>query len=183
MKKYILFKKSNPSEEIGRFDKISEAQDHVVDNDLPIFDYDIREVDEKDITEIVTDFQSACDYLGISSEFSIGVPKKHLDAVVAYYKLCVIAEAWNKADGFVPDWTNKNQYKYWPYFVFKKGGLLFGGASDCGAYGGFVYANSFYSPSATYANIGSRLCFNSSLRARQFGEQFVSLINDMMLVR
>lgn len=183
MKKYILFKKSDPSEEIGRFDRISDAQDHVVDNDLPIFDYDIRETDVQDINEIVTDFQSACEYLGISPEFHIAVPKKHLDAVVAYYKLCVIAEAWNKADGFVPDWTNTNQWKYWPWMVYKKGGLLFGGNSHHGSNDGFVSAPSYFSPSNSLAYIGSRLCFKSSDRACQFGNQFVSLINDMMLVR
>lgn len=132
MKKYILFKKSDPSKVIGRFNRISDAQDHVVDNDLPIFEYDVRVENATDISEVVTDFQSACEYLAISPEFHIAVPKKHLDAVVAYYKLCVIAEAWNKADGFFPDWTNKKQYKYWPYFVFKKGGLLFGGNSAWG---------------------------------------------------
>lgn len=184
MTKYILFKKSDPSEVIGRFDRISDAQDHVVDNDLPIFDYDIRPEEVSDINEVVTDFKSACEYLHIKPDFKIEVAdKKHQKAVEAYYQLCVIAEAWNKADGFVPDWTNGNQWKYCPYFVFKKGGLLFGGASFSGTYGGFLCAYSPYSPSNSYANFGSRLCFKSSDRARQFGNQFVSLINDMMLVR
>ena len=147
MTKYILFKKSDPSEVIGRFDRISDAQDHVVDNDLPIFDYDIRPEEVSDINEVVTDFKSACEYLHIKPDFKIEVAdKKHQKAVEAYYQLCVIAEAWNKADGF-------------------------------------VYAYSANSPSNTNANIGSRLCFKSSDRARQFGNQFVSLINDMMLVR
>ena len=184
MKKYILFKKSDPSEEVGRFDRISDAQDHVVDNDLPIFDYDIRTEEVSDINEVVTDFKSACEYLHIKPDFKIEVAdKKHQKAVEAYYQLCVIAEAWNKADGFVPDWTNTNQWKYWPWMVYKKGGLLFGGNSNNGASGGFVYAASYLSPSNAHAHFGSRLCFKSSDRARQFGNQFVSLINDMMLVR
>lgn len=37
-------------------------------------------------------------------------------------------------------------------------GLLFGGNAH-GAYCGFVFANSYYAPSSTTANIGSRLCF------------------------
>lgn len=184
MKKFILFKKSDPSKVIGQFDRISDAQDHVVDNDLPIFDYDIRQEEVSGINEVVTDFKSACEYLYIKPDFKIEVAdKKHQKAVEAYYQLCVIAEAWNKADGFVPDWTNGNQWKYWPYFVFKKGGLWFGGRSYNGTYDGFVFATSINSPSHSAAYIGSRLCFKSSDRARQFGEQFVSLINDMMLVR
>ena len=184
MTKYILFKKSDPSEVIGRFDRISDAQDHVVDNDLPIFDYDIRPEEVSDINEVVTDFKSACEYLHIKPDFKIEVAdKKHQKAVEAYYQLCVIAEAWNKADGFVPDWTNTNQWKYWPWMVYKKGGLLFGGYSSYGTYDGFVCAYSYASPSNAIANIGSRLCFKSSDRACQFGNQFVSLINDMMLVR
>ena len=160
MKKYILFKKSDPSEEVGRFDRISDAQDHVVDNDLPIFDYDIRTEEVSDINEVVTDFKSACEYLHIKPDFKIEVAdKKHQKAVEAYYQLCVIAEAWNKADGFVPDWTNTNQWKYWPWMVYKKGGLLFGGNSNYGSNHGFVYAYSSYSPSNTIASIGSRLCY------------------------
>lgn len=38
-------------------------------------------------------------------------------------------------------------------------GVYFGGHAYYGAYDGFVYANSIYAPSFTYASLGSRLCF------------------------
>ena len=38
-------------------------------------------------------------------------------------------------------------------------GVLFGGHANYGSNAGFAYANSNHTPSATNANIGSRLCF------------------------
>lgn len=38
-------------------------------------------------------------------------------------------------------------------------GLLFGGDAHYGAYAGFAYALSYYAPSNSYSNVGSRLCF------------------------
>ena len=38
-------------------------------------------------------------------------------------------------------------------------GVLFGGYAADGAYAGFVYAPTNYTPASTHANIGSRLCF------------------------
>ena len=38
-------------------------------------------------------------------------------------------------------------------------GVLFGGHAYYGAYAGFSCAYSYYSASATHANVGSRLCF------------------------
>ena len=38
-------------------------------------------------------------------------------------------------------------------------GVLFGGDANNGASAGFAYANTNYAPSATYTNVGSRLCF------------------------
>lgn len=38
-------------------------------------------------------------------------------------------------------------------------GLLFGGAANYGTSAGFGYASTYFTPSATYTDIGSRLCF------------------------
>jgi hypothetical protein len=43
-----------------------------------------------------------------------GLPTKHRKSIVAYFKLVTIAEALN--EGWTPDWSNHNEYKYWPYF-------------------------------------------------------------------
>src|SRR5574344_1967277 len=50
-------------------------------------------------------FEAALEYLGRENNACIGgIPDKHAKAMVAMYKLFTIAEAWNKADNFVPDY-------------------------------------------------------------------------------
>ena len=44
-------------------------------------------------------------------------------------------------------------------------GVLFGGDANDGAFAGFVFANSHYTPTHATANIGSRLCFDPQIEA------------------
>ncbi len=92
---------------------------------------------------------------------------RHFKALAALNKLFTIAEAWNKADDFVPDFSNTNQYKYYPWFVYDRDAA------------GFVYALA----TLTSAGIGSRLCFKTANRARQFGEMFADLYNEVFLFK
>ena len=80
-------------------------------------------------------------------------------------KLFTIAQAWNKEDGFVPDFSDWEQDKWFPWFVYDKDAA------------GFVYASTTNAPALAAAAIGSRLCFKSSARAAQFGKQFADLYN------
>lgn len=119
----------------------------------------------------VDSFEAALEYLGRENNACMcGIPDKHAKAMVAMYKLITIAEAWNKADNFIPDYDNTNQYKWFPWF--QKRGTA-----------GFVYA--FTTTAASYAGayFGSRLCFSTSERAEQFGKQFIDLWNDFLLFR
>ena len=119
----------------------------------------------------VDSFEAALEYLGRENNACMcGIPDKHAKAMVAMYKLITIAEAWNKADNFVPDYDNTNQYKWFPWF--QKRGTA-----------GFVYAVTNAAASDAYANFGSRLCFSTSERAEQFGKQFIDLWNDFLLFR
>jgi len=119
----------------------------------------------------VDSFEAALEYLGRENNACMcGIPDKHAKAMVAMYKLITIAEAWNKADNFVPDYDNTNQYKWFPWF--QKRGTA-----------GFVYANTDSTASSADAYIGSRLCFSTSERAEQFGKQFIDLWNDFLLFR
>ena len=69
-----------------------------------------------DSTVVIDTFESACEYLNIPVKITmIGVTDKYIKAMYAMYKLFVIAEAWNKQDGFVPDFSDRYQYKYFPY--------------------------------------------------------------------
>ena len=113
---------------------------------------------------LIDSYEAAKTYLG-------GDAKDHQKALIALEKLIVIAEAWNKQDGFVPDYSNSNQYKWFPWFRY----------SDDAA--GFVCAYSSNTATTTTATIGSRLCFKSEERATEFGKQFIDLWNDFLLYR
>ena len=155
------------------------------------FDFIIEEVECKEVSEVITDFESARKILGLKPNKSFTVTKrmigenaislkdmehfvaeinpKHIDALIALNKLFTIAQAWNKEDGFVPDFSDWEQEKWFPWFVYDKDAA------------GFVYANANYAPSTAVAHYGSRLCFKSSVRAAQFGRQFADLYNKVFL--
>ena len=155
------------------------------------FNYTIEDVDEKDVNERITDFESARQALGRKPNTGFHVVKeklskrdlplkgvarlvedinpKHIEALIALNKLFTIAQAWNKEDGFVPDFSDWNQDKWFPWFVYDKDAA------------GFVFACTYASPTAAYASVGSRLCFKSSARAAQFGKQFADLYNKVLL--
>ena len=117
----------------------------------------------------VDSFEVALEYLGRENNTCIyGIPEKHAKAMVAMYKLITIAEAWNRADNFIPDFSNRDQYKYFPWFVY----------NDRAA--GFVCAYTRGTASFAFAIFGSRLCFSTSERAEQFGKQFIDLWNDFL---
>ena len=119
----------------------------------------------------VDSFEAALEYLGRENNACIcGIPEKHAKAMVAMYKLITIAEAWNKADNFIPDYDNTNQYKWFPWF--QKRGTA-----------GFVCTGTTLTAAYAPAYFGSRLCFSTSERAEQFGKQFSDLWNDFLLFR
>lgn len=162
-----------------------------VDNYLSPFDFILEEVEYSEVTEDITDFESARKALGIKPNADFYVVKrklsgkvaqfedvarlvtdinpKHLKALIALNELFTIAEVWNKKDGFVPDFSDWNQDKWFPWFKYDKDAA------------GFVFAYTLYSPSTASAFVGSRLCFKSSARAEQFGKQFVDLYNKVFL--
>lgn len=162
------------------------------ENYLTAFDFRLEEVEVEEINEIVLSFDDARAYLNGKPNNDFTVSKKvlsgncvqladvarlvqdvnpnHIKALVALNELFTIAEAWNKADNFVPDFSDATQSKYFPWFVYDKGAA------------GFVFAGTNYTPSDTYAYFGSRLCFKTRNRAIQFGKQFVDLYNQVFLL-
>lgn len=159
-----------------------------VDNYLSPFDFTLEEGECTEVNEVITDFESARKALGGKPNADFTVAKKilsenvvpledvarlvtdifkHIEALIALNRLFTIAEAWNKEDGFIPDFNDANQCKYFPWFVYNKDAA------------GFVFERTNYLP--TYATIGSRLCFKTSERAAQFGKQFEDLYNKVFL--
>nr|DAJ70388.1 MAG TPA: hypothetical protein [Caudoviricetes sp.] len=151
-----------------------------VDNHLSPFDFVLEEVECGDINEVITDFESAREMLGLKAlgflnkfddvtKLISDINPKHVKTLIALNELFTIAEAWNEADGFVPDFSDWNQDKWFPWFEYNKN------------VAGFVYATTGSTPTAGHTLIGSRLCFNTSERAKQFGKQFADLYNKVFL--
>lgn len=121
------------------------------------------------ITDRVKSFEDACQVLGISTNVPEvkGLPRKHQKAIIANYKLIVIAEALN--EGWKPNWQDSDEYKYYPWFDM---------SNPAGV--GFSYTSC--AASTTYANFGSRLCLKNRELAIYFGQTFTDLFNDSLLL-
>ena len=165
-----------------------------VDDDsyLTPFDFMLEEVEVTEVNEIITDFETAREHLGGKPNLDFTVAQRmvsrnkvrlkdvtrlvndlnpsHIEALIALNELFTIAQAWNKEDGFVPDFSDWNQDKWFPWFTYD---------NDVA---GFVFAYTNHSPTTAPANFGSRLCFKSRSRAEQFGKQFAHLYNKVLLL-
>ncbi len=161
------------------------------DDYLSPFDFVLEEVEYPEVNEAITDFESARKALGgkPNADFYIvkrnrsekvvnledaarlvtDINPKHIEALIALNKLFTIAQAWNKEDEFVPDFSDWNQDKWFPWFEYNKN------------VAGFVYATTGNTPTTGHTLIGSRLCFKTSERAAQFGKQFAKLFNKVFL--
>ena len=158
---------------------------------LSPFDFVLEKVECEEVNESITNFVSARNFLGGKSKSNFSVVKKklseddiqlenvarlvaeinpkHIEALIALNELFTIAEAWNRADGFAPDSSDREQDKWFPWFKYDKD------------VAGFVYANTLSTSMSAYAPFGSQLCFKSFARADQFGKQFADLYNTAFL--
>ena len=198
MKKFIV-KYKDGGKVYGEYSSRKEASDKLIEHInnfnkyfegeyLSPFDFVLEVVECDDVNEEITDFESAKRYLnqkkglsayGISirstsvcvmrQRFFEDIDDKNLEALIALNQLFTIAEAWNKADGFVPDFNNYAQKKWVPTFEYNDDytGLDF-------------WASTFFSSSSPY-DVGFRLCFKTKERAEQFGKQFIELYNKAFL--
>lgn len=121
------------------------------------------------ITDRVKSFEDACQVLGISTNVPEvkGLPRKHQKAIIANYKLIVIAEALN--EGWKPNWQDSDEYKYYPWF-------------DMSNPAGVGYSYTISAASTTHATFGSRLCLKNRELAIYFGQTFTDLFNDSLLL-
>jgi hypothetical protein len=93
---------------------------------------------------------------------AIGCPDELENGFVTFHRLQVIAKALN--EGWTPDWSDDDQEKYYPWFVFRGGRFVFDDVYYC-------YATS---------NLGSRLCFRTRELADYAGRQFEELYNQFL---
>lgn len=114
-------------------------------------------------TDIKT-FEDACLVLKLDPEkiipdFSL-FPVEEQSAMQAHSKLIIIAKAIN--GDWVPDWTNWDQYKYFPWF-------------EMGSSSGVGFSDYDFVRWLSLSGIGSRLCFKDRDTAKYVGNQFLEL--------
>lgn len=111
----------------------------------------------------ITSYEDACKALNIkpiNEEVFNAFPKEDRKSMIAYHKLTVIVRALN--NGWLPDWENKNERKYYPVFLYSPAGLTY---------------VSIYNTS-TAARIVSRICFSSPALAEYAADHFADLYRD-----
>lgn len=151
--------------------------------------------DERPITERVKTFEDACKELGEDHKL-VQQFKAIQEAIAedkeatAYFKLGIITTALN--EGWEPDFTNDDEYRYYPYLcLWTKEELedkdeewkddhnlqlwIGGGNSYSGAYCGLASAYSYNAWSNANANFSARLAHKTEELAIYSGKQFTEL--------
>lgn len=171
MKKYIIKNKDGSEQTVmpaihnTRREALLTILNYIED-DSQIEDYMIEEMD---VNKEVMNYESAIKIIGPTEFFHVRVTQQNVNALIALNKLFTIAEAWNKLDSFVPNFSNWSQEKWIPWF--EQASLT--GKLDLRVVRSFADINRGFGP---------RLCFKTRERAIQFGEQFVDLYNDVLLL-
>lgn len=121
----------------------------------------------------IKSFEDACKALGVDPtklpEVSM-LPEEHQSALIAYYKLFIIAQALN--EGWKPNWNDSEEWKYYPW--------LWVTASEENTSGSGLSCDD-YDCADSYSCIGSRLCFKTRELAKYAGEQFTDLYAEAFL--
>ena len=151
--------------------------------------------DERPITERVKTFEDACKELGEDHKL-VQQFKAIQEAIAedkeatAYFKLGIITAALN--EGWKPDFTNNEEYRYYPYlYLWSKEELeqktdawkdernlqlwIGGGCSSYGANCGLASASSNNAWSNAAASISARLAHKTEELAIYSGKQFSEL--------
>lgn len=123
---------------------------------------------QKDVTERIKTIDDVFEELG-ECDLDVQEYRKLERANVADYILnnqlaVLITKALN--EGWVPDWDNSNEYKYFPWFKMSSSGFR---SHDC------VYWPAF-------SVVGSRLCFKNRELAKYAGEQFTDVYRKFMII-
>ena len=130
---------------------------------------EIKDCIEKDFDyKSIKTFNDACNKLSLCHENLPDVsciPTEFRKSIIAHYKLMIIFKAIN--NGWKPDWSDRNQYKYYPWFEISSSG--------------FGFSNTCCNCGFTGAHCGSRLCVPSSDIAKYIGKQFEDLYKDFLL--
>lgn len=159
-------------------------------------------VDNRPITERVKTLEDAIAVLGEDHtlvrqyhlyEQQMNGNEDDMRDLTAFLKLRIITAALNQ--GWSPDWTNSDEWKYYPWFCLytedeyndldaddkERCCRVVGRSHDsANASGGLVYANANHASSYSNAHYGSRLAFKTRELALYAGKQFVDLWCDFV---
>ena len=179
MKKIFLYRKVNGSEKSeGRYDSVEEAQDTVKEltedeDNGSVFDYFYKEEEYEEVTDRVKSYEDACKVLGVEpiNEQNAKAQGFRPDEI-ARRKLETIAAALN--EGWLPDWNNTDEYKYYPYFYIQEN-------AKCKGSAGLSCASTSSAAATTTAYVGSRLCFYASRLAKYAGDHFADLYEQILI--
>ena len=176
MKKYRLRDKTAPAGRniVGTYDNPqmadTAAREYVdeKDGEITIFDLDVMTVEVNDPCDVVKTYEDACQVIGVEpmDEKAMAAAGFRPDEI-ARRKLETIAAALN--DGWKPDWNNKDQDKWAPWF------WIVPNKEPGAAHAGLSYAHTSNAPSYPSASFGSRFCFSTQRAAAYAGNQFKDL--------
>ena|SRR5690554_5143251 len=125
----------------------------------------------KDVKERIKTFEDVLEHHGYKrdvEDFELECKKRaYTKDEIAYRKIKLIVEALN--EGWTPDWTNSNEYKYYPWFRL--------GSPSGGGFSSYDCAND-----CTHSGVGSRLCFKSRELAKYAGNQFEGLYKEYFVL-
>lgn len=127
---------------------------------------------QKNVMERIITLQDVLDELGEKDSDVIEYRKllaaNLSDHIIANQEVVLITKALN--EGWLPNWSDSNEYKYVPWFKM----------NDSSSASGFSYHDFVYW--RTSSLIGSRLCFKKSELAKYAGSQFVDLYKKLMVI-
>ncbi len=122
---------------------------------------------KKDIFERLQTYEDCCIELNIDPQAQLPYDKPMNDVEIsinAYAKLIVICKAFN--EGWIPDWNNSNEAKWYPWF--QKNSSSFGFS--------FTGYGSWYS----CTSVGSRLCLKTKTITEHVGKKFEKIYNEYL---
>ena len=142
----------------------------------------VKPVRPEDVRERVKSYEDACEELGMPVVTDWGDMK--IDEI-AYAKLKTIVWALN--EGWVPDWEDSDQYKYWVWFNMSDlndwySRVVARSCSYSSSYGGVACAYCSYASAYTSSYYGSRLAFRTRDLAIYCGNTFASLWAEYLLI-
>jgi len=123
---------------------------------IPEFRAMLEETFGKEFFVSIDTVEDIAEYLGLEENECLYFDKKYTKRILAFYDLSILCDAWNKQDGFVPDFNDKKQERWYPVF----------------SYAGCSFSFSSFAATYTSASIGSRICFKSKYRSDEFGKKY-----------